>query len=315
MRVSDLLVTGAAGFVGAALVHDAVTRGLSVSAIVRPGGDPWRLSDASAVDVVEVDLLDGTSLARAVQEADPDYVFHLAAHGAYSWQQDHAAILGANVVGTANLIAACQSVDVKAFLHAGSSSEYGFKDHAPAEDEHLEPNSIYAVGKAAASHLVAVAAQGQSLRGATARLYSVYGPWEDPRRLMPQLVSAALADGWPPLADPQTARDFVYVDDVIECFWALAQCPKALNGCAYNVCSGKQTSLAELVEVVAGVFGVTELPAWGDYESRAWDTSVWCGDPSRLTAATGWSASTPLGVGLQLTGEWIVSRRSSDQRY
>src|SRR5206468_2482049 len=123
-----------------------------------------------------------------IRAARPEWVFHLAAHGAYSWQTDLDRIMNTNFLATVQLIDACRAADCEAFVHAGSSSEYGFKASAPSEADALEPNSDYAVAKAAATSYGQLVARRDGFRAVTLRLYSVYGAFEDPRRLMPALV-------------------------------------------------------------------------------------------------------------------------------
>src|SRR5437588_1238611 len=176
-----VLVTGGLGFVGANLVRRLVAEGHRPSLLVRPGQDRWRLAGVEdRVTWCEAELDDPGSVGRLVAGVAPEWVFHLAAHGAYSWQNDPLAILRANVMGTACLVEACLAAGFEAFVNTGSSSEYGLKDHPPSEDEAPAPNSRYAVGKAAATLYCTQAAMAAGAPITTLRLYSVYGPWEDP---------------------------------------------------------------------------------------------------------------------------------------
>src|SRR5258708_34481651 len=218
------LVTGGTGFVGANLVRRLLAEGHEVGLLVRKGHDPWRLADASAsVHWIEANLEERAALASVVADFRPQWIFHLAAHGAYSWQRDSASILRTNVLGTANLLDACLGTGFEAFVNAGSSSEYGFKDHPPREDEVLEPTSTYAVAKAAATLYCAQPAHAAGAPVSTLRLYSVYGPWEEPQRFIPQLVARGLEGLLPPLASPDTARDCVYVTGVCDAYVRLAR--------------------------------------------------------------------------------------------
>jgi polyisoprenyl-phosphate glycosyltransferase len=204
---------------------------------------------------------------------------------------------------------------VQAFINVGSSSEYGLKTHAPREDEWLEPNSHYAVTKAAGTHLTALAAAG-GLPAVTLRLYSVYGPWEDPGRLMPALVREATRGRLPSLVGPDTARDFVYVDDCCGALLRAAQlgAPGGPNA-TLNVGSGRQTRLEEVVERARRALGVAAIPEWGTMDGREWDTNVWVSDPRAALEHLGWRASTCLDDGLANMAAWLRATPRLWERY
>jgi dolichol-phosphate mannosyltransferase len=302
-------VTGAGGFVGANLVRRLLAEGHTPVALVRPGGDRWRLAEVEGeLELHEVDLLDRDGLDSLVHRERPEWVFHLAAHGAYSWQDDPRRVVETNAVGTVGLLEACMRADAELVVHAGSSSEYGFKDHAPSEDERVEPNSAYAVGKASATMYCSHAARSSALDAVTLRLYSVYGPFEDPRRLIPSLIVHGLGGRLPPLANPDVARDFVAVDDVVDAFLAAARSDRRERGGVYNVGSGRQTTLREIVEVARRVLEITAEPEWDSYAERDWDTSVWVADP-RKAAELGWQPRIGLDQGFAQAVDWL---RASD---
>jgi dolichol-phosphate mannosyltransferase len=286
------LVTGAGGFIGANLVRRLLANGADVVALVRPGSDPWRLVGLD-VELVEADVRERVPGAF-------DLVFHLAAHGAYSWQEDEAAIRETNVRGTRNALRAGRRVIV-----AGSSSEYGLKPHPPAEDEPLEPNSPYAAAKAEATSLALE-------HGAVVlRLYSAYGPWEDPDRLVPTLLAHGLRRELPPLVSPTVARDFVHVDDVCSAFILAAG---SEGGRVYNVGSGRQTTVAEAVEVARRLLDLDAEPQWGSMPDRLWDTETWVANPERIRRELGWEARIGLEEGLARTLVWLRSE-APPERY
>jgi nucleoside-diphosphate-sugar epimerase len=277
-----------------------VADGHEVTAVVRPNGDTWRLD----VRTVEVDLRDADAVREAFRSARPEWVFHLAARGAYSWQADPDEIFDSTVNATEAVLEAAAAVGIETLVHAGSSSEYGAKDHAPGEDEPLEPSSPYGVAKAVATLLCYRAALDRGLPAVTLRLYSVYGPWEDPRRFVPTLLARALRGELPPLVDPDTARDFVYVDDAVDAFLRAAEA-ELLPGSVYNIGSGAQTTIREAVEAARRLFGVTAEPEWGSMPARSWDTSVWVADAARARKELGWVATTSLDEGLRRTAGWL----------
>jgi nucleoside-diphosphate-sugar epimerase len=310
------LVTGAEGFLGANLVRHLLATGHEAIALSRPGGTTWRLEGLAAeVRTIELDLRETSAIEPVLTETRPQWIFHLAAHGAYSWQRDAERMIGVNVAATAALLEAARTTNVQAFVNVGSSSEYGLKAHAPREDAWLEPNSHYAVTKAAGTHLTALAAAA-GLPAVTLRMYSIYGPWEDPGRLIPALVREATRGKLPPLVGPDTARDFVYVGDCCEALLrAAALGAPGGPGATLNIGSGRQTTLEELVELARRALGVRELPEWSTMEGRGWDTNVWVSDPRAAFERLGWRVSTDLGEGLARTAAWLQERPPLWERY
>jgi nucleoside-diphosphate-sugar epimerase len=301
-----VLLTGGTGFVGANLARRLLRDGHELHLLVRPGYQPWRIEEIRAeVQLHERHLHEVEAVSRLVSQIRPEWVFHLAAHGAYSWQTDWEQMVQTNIQGTMSLLSACLKTGFEAFVNTGSSSEYGFKDHAPAESEPIEPNSPYAVTKAAATMFCRQAAQSQRAHVPTLRLYSVFGPYEDPGRLLPVLIMRGLSGEWPPLADPEVARDFVYVDDVVEACLLAATRRTPEWGPIYNVGTGVQTTLREAVAAARQVMGITAEPVWNDMPNRRWDAKVWVSDNRKLREQLGWQPRRTFAEGLRLMRDWF----------
>ena len=303
-----VLVTGGTGFVGANLARRLVQDGHEVHLLVRPADTRWRIdSIAEDVRLFEAELQDQERVERVVTHINPQWVFHLASYGAYASQRNVQRIVTTNYNGTVNLVEACLKTEFEAYVGAGSSSEYGYQDHAAGERELPEPNSHYAATKAAATLYCRFTAQDAGRRLATLRLYSVFGPWEDPTRLMPALLLSGLHGSLPPLVSPTIARDDVYVDDAVEAFILTAQSPVEEPGPVFNVGTGTQTSLRQLVELVRNQFRITAEPQWGSMPDRQWDTDVWIADPRTIQAAIGWKPTINLEDGFRRFADWIIS--------
>ncbi|MFH0793687.1 MAG: NAD-dependent epimerase/dehydratase family protein [bacterium] len=310
------LITGGTGFVGANLARRLVRDGHEVHLLVRQGHKTWRIEEIrDSLRLHVVDLLDEESVARLVKSIRPEWVFHLATHGAYSYQTDRAQIIRTNFIATVNLINACLKTGFEAFVNTGTSSEYGFKDHAPAENEYLEPNSYYAVAKASATLFARFTAQSLKAHIPTLRLYSVYGPFEEPGRLIPTLIVRGLAGELPFLVDPSIARDYVFVDDVTEAFLLAASQPNQEPGAIYNVGTGAQTTLSEVVAIARRLMNIPAQPQWGSMPNRSWDTSVWVADNRKIRTTLGWQPKHSFEQGLRATIEWFQSCPSIQSVY
>ena len=301
-----VILTGGTGFVGANLARRLLRDGHEVHLLVRPKCQPWRIDEVRPdVRLHELHLHDLEAVARVVGQVRPDWVFHLAVYGAYSWQTDWEQMVRTNIQGTMSLVSACLKTGFEVFVNTGSSSEYGFKDHAPAESEPLEPNSHYAVTKAAATLFCRQTAQSRRIHLPTLRLYSVFGPYEDPGRLLPNLIMRGLKGELPPLADPDVARDFVYVEDVVEAYLLAASVRTPEWGPIYNLGTGVQTTLRDVVEVARQVICIAPEPVWNTMPNRTWDANVWVSDNRKIRAQLGWQPRNTFTEGFRLMVGWF----------
>jgi nucleoside-diphosphate-sugar epimerase len=301
-----VVITGGTGFVGANLVRRLLADGHEIHLLVRENYTSWRIEAIRQdVHLHEVNFVDGEILIHRMDEIRPDWVFHLATYGAYSYQTDLQRMVQTNVIGTMNLVEACVKTGFEAFINTGTSSEYGFKKHAPSETESLEPNSYYAVTKASATLFCRYTAHFRNVTLPTLRLYSVYGPYEEPTRLIPALILQGLKGQLPPLVNPNIARDYVYVQDVIDAYLLAATRPDQQPGAIYNVGTGIQTSLREVVELARGIMGIQDEPNWGSMPDRLWDSEVWVSDNEKIRNDLGWRPRCTIEQGLLLTSQWF----------
>ena len=300
-----VIITGGTGFVGANLARRLLRDGHEVHLLVRPDHQNWRIADVRHdLKLCALHLQHADSVTKAVGKIRPEWIFHLAAHGAYSWQVDIEQIFQTNILGTIHLVEACLKTGFESFIHTGSSSEYGFKDHAPGETEGLEPNSHYAVSKASATLYCRYTAQAQKANITTLRLYSVFGPHEDPGRLMPTLIARGLKGELPPLVNPDVARDYVYVDDVVEAYLLAATTSAQEPGAIYNVGTGVETTLRQVVDVARRVLELSVEPAWGTMPNRIWDSKVWVSDNRKIRAALQWNPRHDFEAGFRAMLAW-----------
>jgi nucleoside-diphosphate-sugar epimerase len=290
------LVTGAGGFVGGHLVRRLVADGWDVVALVRPGGDAARLAGLG-VPAVPVDLTDPAALTAAVRKADPDVALHLAAARATSSAGERAATAAVNAVSGLHLVEALPD-RCRAVVRLGSSTEYAESAGPMDERAPLAPRGLFGATKAAGSLLLAAAAAERGLRAAVLRAFQVYGPDDQPGRLVPTVLRAA-ATGEPlPLTGPGLRRDWVHVDDVVQACVRAAVTDDLPPGQVLNVGTGVQTTNEELVALAERVTGRRIEVRVGAHPGRSWDAPSWVSDPSLAARLLGWSAQVDLEQGL-----------------
>lgn len=300
-----IAIFGAGGFVGANLAREMSSVRSDVYSITHQSFIPWRLIDLPQTTIVKCDINNQSEVRETFKTFRFKTVLFFATYGGYSKQTDVALIYQTNVLGLLNVLLAAEEQGVAAFVHAGTQSEYGLNCSGSKEDWALEPNSHYAVSKVSASYLIQYWGKQKKMPCINLRLYSVYGPWEEPDRLIPVLISQGLNKNYPPLVDPDISRDFVYVADVVRAtLLGALHGVSAACGESINIGSGLKTTIRQVAAVAKELFALENEPVWGVMNNRAWDLKDWYGDPSRARSVLGWHAQITFKEGLQKTIEW-----------
>ena len=298
------LVTGGAGFLGAALANRLVKEGHTVLALDDlTAGDPRRLS--SDVLLTRGDVRDVPKLWTLLQGVD--CVYHLAARvrvpESIHYPSDYNAV---NVGGTVSVMEAMRDTGVRRVVFASSGALYGEQAHQPVDEGQLpNPNSPYGVSKVAAEYYLATLGTLYNIETVSLRVFNAYGPGQDlpPSYppVIPQLLKQAQTGGSLVIFGEGTqTRDFVFLDDVVDALVAAATATD-VNRAVINVGSGREISINDLAACVARVSGkqISVLHNQGQE-----------GGVSRLVAGVGlaqdllgWAPSTELEEGLRLTLE------------
>jgi GDP-4-dehydro-6-deoxy-D-mannose reductase len=289
------LVTGSAGFCGSALVDLLVARGCQVFGVDVTAVDahPAQHLDA-AYEPIQADLADADAVHRLVADVEPDYIAHLAA--LTNPAAPLATLYEANVYGTVHLLDAVKAaVPACMVLIAGSSAQYGLTspDENPiTEAQSFRPITHYAVTKAT-QDLVGAMYSATGLRVIRTRTFNIVGP-----RQKANFVSSAFAKQIAeierglrsPLIEVgnlAARRDFVDVRDVVRAYGlALVH---GRPGAVYNVCSGKERSVRELLDGLLALSKVADIDVRQVPDRlQAADLPTQVGSYERLAADTGW---------------------------
>lgn len=301
-----ILVIGAGGFIGANLFKQIFAWRKDVFATTSKPFIPWRIDDVPSKNILHCNITKKPEVEKLFNDYQFKTVFDLAAYGAYSKQSDVELIHETNYIGLLNLLETASRYAVKAFVHAGSSSEYGLNCVAPKENDELLPNSHYAVTKAGAAHMIKFYGTIKEMPVLNLRYYSVYGAYEEPDRLVPTLIKNALEKKFPPLVQPEISRDFVFIDDAVLATLLAANSNFNITaGKSINIASGIKTTIRDIAKVAQQVFEIPTEPAWGDFPNRKWDLKDWYGNASLAKELLNWQSETTLEQGLLATAEWM----------
>jgi nucleoside-diphosphate-sugar epimerase len=299
----SILVTGATGFVGGALVRRLSAAGHEVHILVRSNANRQRLAGLSGIVEHEADLRDRERIEQVVRSIRPRIVCHCAVYGGFSAQNDTMTIFETNLTGTINLLRASERAGMERFVSTGSSSEYGFKSAPMREDDLPEPRGDYGVAKCAATLHCRSEATLKGLPVVILRLFSPYGPWDDPRRFIPSAIGTFLRGESPVLATPRAVRDYLYIDDVLDLYQLVMELPVP-PGEIINGGSGCQVSVAEVAERLQRLTG-GRAPRTETFAPQRPEPDEWVADISKARRLLGWAPRVDLDEGLSRTIAWM----------
>jgi GDP-4-dehydro-6-deoxy-D-mannose reductase len=311
------LITGVNGFVGSHLAAELARH--------HPSGELWGLgwgeidrdaleARAPGIRLVEGDLVDPDFVAPLLAEIRPEVIYHLAAYSsvARSWR-DAVRALEINAVGTVRLLDAVADLGFDPVVVVSSTAEiYGRVPAGAApltEDAPVAPLSPYGTSKTAQDLLVGQYHAGRGLATVRVRFFHLTGPGRPAHFVASSFArQVALAEaGTAPavirVGNLEAVRDFTDVRDAVRACRMVADRRHA--GEVFHVCTGRGTSVAEVLELVRGMSRVELAVEVDDGRLRRADIPWMVGDPSRIEAAAGWRAEIPLSQTLEdLLGWW-----------
>lgn len=302
-----ILVTGAGGFIGRNLMRALLSERSDVLGTIRNPTRDWP-EEFKIANFATGDLSDFRFRRYLFENFKPATVIHAASYGNNPRHNDIAKIYDTNLVTSTLLAEAALEAEVRAFVSLGTSSEYGWNSFAPAEDAICEPNSHYAVAKRAFTDVLQKMFKEFAFPAITLRLYSVYGPYEKPERLIPSAIESAHRGHLIKFANRDISRDFVYVDDVIAAIAIAAhEAPNLEMSRIFNIGTGVKTTIEGFAVLLAETFELLETPHFGAYQPHPWDLTDWVSNPELAARELGWTAAVSLPEGLRATSEWLRS--------
>ena len=317
-----LLVTGAAGFIGRAVCERLLTSGQEVvgvdsfNAYYDPALKEARaatLSPHQGFRMVRMDIADTDAMAALVKNSGADCVIHLAAQAGVRHSIDNPfAYAHSNLTGHLSVLEACRHAPrLNHLIYASSSSVYGdrplngqgFSEQDPA----VAPASLYAATKRSCELMSASYAHLYDLPQSGLRFFTVYGPWGRPDMAYYSFTREILA-GRPitVFGQGQMARDFTYVDDIVDGILGLIPCPPPGKGAerhqVYNIGDSQPVGLMKMIEILEQAIGIPAKKIFTDMQ--AGDVTATFADISKIAAVTGYHPTTPLEVGLPRFVDW-----------
>jgi nucleoside-diphosphate-sugar epimerase len=298
-----VLLSGASGFIGSRAIDPLLAAGYEVHALGRRPGD------CTEVSWHTVDLLDDPATAAVVRRIGADHLLHFAwytEHGSFWSSPENLAWVAASL----RLLRAFHEAGGRRAVMAGTCAEYDWSDaggpcrelsDASGAATREAPATLYGTAKLATRMVAEAYAREVGLSLAWGRIFLLYGPGEDERRLVPQVARALLAGAEAPTSDGTQTRDLMHVEDVARAFVALLA--SAAEG-PVNVASGEGVEIARVLALLGEATGRPELLRLGALPRRAGEPERLVADAGRLRTEVGFEPRIALEQGITETVAW-----------
>jgi nucleoside-diphosphate-sugar epimerase len=295
--MSVVLLTGATGFIGSHCIESLHRRGFEVVATYNSRAP----APIDGVRWVQADLLEAGTIERLIDDAKASHLLHLA------WYVEP----GKMIAHPDNLSWSRASIELmRRFREAGgercviggSCYEYDWRyGYCNEQLTPRQPDTLYGAAKHGLAETLLGYCGASGLSGAWGRMFFLYGPNENPRRLVPSVILSLLKGEAALSSHGRQVRDYMHVADVAEGMVALLD--SQARG-AYNIASGQATTIVSIVQALGELTGRSELLQIGAIPARANDALLVVGDPAAAKRDFGWETSISLRDGLRATVEW-----------
>ncbi|MEO1554807.1 MAG: dTDP-glucose 4,6-dehydratase [Pseudomonadota bacterium] len=328
-----LLVTGGAGFIGSAVVRQAVAAGhhvVNVDVLTYAAclDNVASVADSPLYAFEQADIRDRAALDRVFATHAPDAVMHLAAESHVDRSIDGPGdFIETNITGTYNMLEAARSYWVGQgkpgtfrFHHISTDEVFGSLPADPevmfTEDTAYDPRSPYSASKASSDHLVRAWHETYGLPVVLTNCSNNYGPYHFPEKLIPVVILNALAGKPLPIyGKGDNIRDWLYVEDHADALLLVVQ--KGVLGRSYNVGGENERTNLELVQTLCAILDTKRPKADGSYADqitfvadRPGHDARYAIDPSRIREELGWRPSVTVEEGLEKTVDWYLDNEA-----
>jgi dTDP-glucose 4,6-dehydratase len=326
-----LLVTGGAGFIGSAVVRQAVARGnevVNLDALTYAAclENVACVADSPLYVFEQADIRDRSALTQIFDTHQPDAVMHLAAESHVDRSIDGPGdFISTNVTGTYELLEVARSYWQDKgrpahfrFHHISTDEVFGSLGPAGqfTETTPYDPRSPYSASKAASDHLVQAWHHTYGLPVVMTNCSNNYGPYHFPEKLIPVIILNALAGRPLPIyGDGSNVRDWLFVEDHADALLLVLE--KGVLGRSYNIGGENERSNLELVRMLCTILDQKQPKERGSYadqitfvSDRPGHDARYAIDPTRIRTELGWRPSVTVEQGLERTVEWYLANET-----
>jgi nucleoside-diphosphate-sugar epimerase len=312
MEVMKALIFGSSGFVGSNVTRYFLNTGEEVHVCLRTDSNTWRIKDFLENLVIHRgDLSSRSDIESVITSIKPDVVINCAGIVAGFGVGDQEGVIQKNFVNTVNLVNTCVKLNVNQLINTGSAYECGFSNNPISRHECSNaPIGLYGITKKAEREYIDMIAKKFEKKYFTLRLFTPFGPFDSPIRLIPYIILSLSYNRTPHIENPLSGRDFIYINDVSKIYYALSKKPEVIeNGSVFNLGTGKMTKVIEIAKYLFGLANANyfepTINVGGSVDYLYADQ----GDTSQVLSELNMTF-TSLEESLQKTFDWFIQNKN-----
>jgi len=295
---NKLLIVGGTGFIGNQLVRDAIK--LDYQVTVLSLNELAAEKRNNAAHYIRANMASYDELEKALAGQKFNYVINLGGYINHAKYLDGGrAVMDIHLAGVQNLVHCLDWAPLKSFVQIGSSDEYGSHPAPQAETLPEMPVDAYAMGKVAANQLLLMLHRSENFPAIIIRLFLVYGPGQDEKRFLPQVISGCMNDEYFPVSHGEQLRDFCYVNDISSGILTAMTCSRA-HGEVINLAAGEPVTVKSVINGVREIIG-QGVPEYGKIAYRMGENMSLYADISKAKEIFLWTPEVSMKEGLKRT--------------
>lgn len=303
-----VIMTGATGFIGSAILAELLARGDRVTLLQRPGSSGARLAGIHGFEShTYTELLNDETVLK-LKNGSPDIFIHCAWRGVGGQDRNHAFQITDNIPLTLATVELASASGCRQWIGMGSQAEYGNQNRRLDEEAPLRPTTLYGKAKLAAGVAALALCEARNIAGSWLRIFSTYGPEDAPHWFLPYVIQEFLAGRAPKLTKCEQLWDYLYVADGARAVCAVAN---GSTGGVFNLGAGCSVPLKEYVEAIRSELDSSLDPVYGAVPYRPDQVMHLEADITRLTTASGWRPEIDFVDGIRKTIAFECLRRTT----
>lgn len=299
-----ILLTGSSGFVGSHLLATLISQKIPVAILLRKDSDLKRIQTyLDCIPVFKVNSLNLNAVSAAVKHFEPDTLINLAWYGVGNSYKDDTQQISQNLLWVQAVFNLVRDVGITSIIGLGSQAEYGPQNGILDETTLPQPTTLYGVAKLAAYHTFRTLCLQHHIRFVWLRLFSAYGPADNPSWFIPYVIQSILKKNEPRLTKGEQKWDYIYISDVVRAIMGIFLEPKAAG--VFNLGSGQIFTLKEIAEVIRNQLDPKVQLNFGTLPYRPDQTMHLQANISRLKNSIPWEPEISLIQGIKKTIAWF----------